>query len=406
MDRSSDRWTSLSAALAVAGVRCSRILPEGVPQRSSKAWRPALLVCLASVVVGSLGAVEPTCSATDKPRIIKVESAYLRLIDQVDVPAQAAGVLSRIPVREGALVKEDDLLVQLDDVDAGLALERARFDLEIARTLADSQARVEGARTAVAEAGAAEEKARFELDISRKKAESNIALRYSRKAAALAESELQRAHTARKEFRDSVSQNEVEHLQLASDKARLDVEQAEQDVQTAGLTRQVKQSEVAALELAVKRRELELKQALEGAQIAAITQRVKDQDVTVAQRDLDRRGIKSPLRGIVVQIFRRKGEWVEPGDKVVRVVRIDRLRVEGFVAARDLHRDLHGAAVTVTATLPGKGQVEVRGKIVFVSPEIDAVTQQVLVWAEVDNPGPQFTLRPGMKAAMAVESPD
>src|SRR5262249_9809728 len=113
-----------------------------------------------------------------------------------------------------------------------------------------------------------------------------------------------------------------------------------------------------------------------------------------------------PLTGVVVQIFRRKGEWVEPGDKVVRVLRIDRLRVEGFVAARDLHRDLHGAPVTVTATLPGRNQVEVRGKIVFVSHEIDAVTQQVLVWAEVDNPGPQFTLRPGMKAAMAVESPD
>jgi macrolide-specific efflux system membrane fusion protein len=108
----------------------------------------------------------------------------------------------------------------------------------------------------------------------------------------------------------------------------------------------------------------------------------------------------------VVQIFRRKGEWVEPGDKVVRVLRIDRLRAEGFIAARDLQRDLHGAAATVTVALPGKGQVEVRGKIVFVSPEIDAVTQQVLVWAEVDNPAPQFVLRPGMKAAMAVETPD
>jgi multidrug efflux pump subunit AcrA (membrane-fusion protein) len=406
MDQNSNRWTHRAPALAVPAVRQMWNVPKALLKRLATAWKPVLLVCLSFLVAGAPGAVEPTRSAADKPRIIKVESAYLRLIDQVDVPAQAAGVLSRIPIREGALVKEDELLVQLDDVDAGLALERARFDLEIARTLAESQARVEEARTAVAEAGAAEEKARFELDIARKKADSNIALRYSKKAAALAESELQRALTARKEFRDSVSQNEVEHLQLATDKARLDIEQAEQDVQTAGLARQVKQSEVAALELAVKRRELELKQAGEGAQIAAITQRVKEQDVTVARRDLDRRGIKSPLTGVVVQIFRRRGEWVEPGDKVVRVLRIDRLRVEGFVAARDLHRDLHGAAVTVTATLPGKSQVEVRGKIVFVSPEIDAVTQQVLVWAEVDNPGPQFTLRPGMKAAMALESPD
>jgi macrolide-specific efflux system membrane fusion protein len=406
MDRSSDRSTSLTAALAVAAVRQLRNARVTCLRGSATAWKPVLLVCLLPLVAGAIGAVEPTRSAADKPRIIKVESAYLRLIDQVDVPAQTAGVLARIPVREGALVKEEELLVQLDDVDAGLALERARFDLEIARTLAESEAKVEEARTAVAEAAAAGEKARYELDIASKKAESNIALRYSKKAVALADAELQRALTARKEFRDSVSQNEVEHLQLASDKARLDVEQAEQDVQTAGLARQVKQSELAALELAVKRRELELKQAVEGAQIAAVTRRVKEHDVTAAQRSLERRGLKSPIAGVVVQIFRRKGEWVEPGDKVVRVLRIDRLRAEGFVAARDLNRDLHGAAVTVTVALPGKGQVEVRGKIVFVSPEIDAVTQQVLVWAEVDNPAPQFVLRPGMKAAMAVEAPD
>jgi len=406
MDQSSDPPTSLTAAPAVAATGHWRRALEKGRRRSATASKLILLVCLLPLGVRALEAVEPARSAADKPRIIKVESAYLRLIDQVDVPAQTAGVLARIPVREGALVHEDELLVQLDEVDAQLALDRARFDLEIARTLAESQAKVEEARTAVGESAAAAEKARYELDIASKKAESNIALRYSKKAVALADAELQRALNARKEFRDSVSQNEVEHLQLASDKARLDVEQAEQDVQTAGLARQVKQSEFAALELAVKRRELELKQAVEGAQIAGVTRRVKEHDVTAAQRHLERRGLKSPLAGVVVQIFRRKGEWVEPGDKVVRVLRIDRLRAEGFVSARDLQRDLHGAAAAVTVALPGKGQLEVRGKIVFVSPEIDAVTQQVLVWAEVDNPAPQFMLRPGMKAAMAVETSD
>ena len=351
------------------------------------------------------GVADPGRQTSEKPRVIKVESAYLRLIDQVDVPAQTPGVLARIAVREGALVKENSLLVQMDDVDAALALDRARYDLEIARKLAASQAQIEEARTAVAEAEAASEKARLELEIARAKGDSDIALRYSKKAATMAEAELQRGLAARKEFRDSISPNELEHLQLASDKAKLDVEQAEQDFRTSGLLRQVKQSEVTGLELAVKRRELEVKQADEAVQIAAITQRVKEHDVAVAQRDLDRRGIKAPLTGVVVQILRRTGEWVQPGDKVVRVLRIDRLRAEGFIAAGDLHRDLEGAAATVTVTLPNKSQVEVRGKIVFVSPEIDAVNQQVLVWAEIDNPGPQFVLRPGMKTTMAVELP-
>ena len=362
-------------------------------------------VCvLAALALTAIAAEKGPKSAAEKPRVIKVESAYLRLIDHVDVPAQAGGVLAQIPVREGTLVKENELLVQLDDVDASLALDRARFDLEIARTLAASQAKVDEARTAVEEAEAAREKANFELEIARQKAESDIPLRFSKKAVAVADAELARALAARKEFRDSVSQNEIEHLQLASDKAKLDVEQVQQDQLTAGLTRKLKQSEATALALAVKRREHDLKLAGEGAQVAAITQRVREHDVAVAQRDLDRRGIKSPLAGIVVQILRHKGEWVEPGAKVVRVLRIDRLRAEGFVAARDVQRNLTGAAATVTVTLPDKSQVEVRGKIVFVSPEIDALNQQVLVWAEVDNPAPQFVLRPGMKASMTVEA--
>ena len=393
--------------------------PESLPQRikhsfraqvDARAWTLWLLLIglLGLLSAAALGAAGPKQSSADKSRVIKVEAAYLRLIDQVDVPAQTAGVLLRIPAREGVLVKEGELLAQMDDTDAALALDRARFDLDIARTLAVSQAKVEEARTAVAEAAAASERARLELEIARKKAESNITLRYSEKMVTLADAELQRGLAARKEFRDSVSQNEIEHLQLASDKAKLDVEQAEQDAQTAVLTRQVKQSEFTGLQLTVKRKESELKQADEGAQIAVITQRVREHDVAVAQRDLDRRGIKAPLTGVVVQILRRKGEWVEPGDKVVRVLRIDRLRAEGFIAARDLHRDLHGADVTVNVTLPNsvtpnKGQVAVKGKIVFVSPEIDVVNQQVLVWAEIDNAGPEFVLRPGMKATMAVE---
>src|SRR5262249_17399823 len=106
----------------------------------------AAKICVATILVAAataLAAGEPKRSAADKPRVVKAESAYLRLIDQVDVPAQATGVLARIPIREGALVNEDELLVQMDNVDARLALDRARFDLDIARTLAASRAKVD-----------------------------------------------------------------------------------------------------------------------------------------------------------------------------------------------------------------------------------------------------------------------
>ena len=39
------------------------------------------------------------------------------------------------------------------------------------------------------------------------------------------------------------------------------------------------------------------------------------------------------IAGVVVEIKRRKGEWVEPGETVIRILRIDSLRAEGFVDA-------------------------------------------------------------------------
>ena len=82
------------------------------------------LCVLAAAALAAVGADKAAPKPADKPRVIKVESAYLRLIDHVDVPAQAGGVLAQIPVREGTLVKENELLVQMDDVDASLALDQ------------------------------------------------------------------------------------------------------------------------------------------------------------------------------------------------------------------------------------------------------------------------------------------
>ena len=46
---------------------------------------------------------------------IEVESAQVRLIDDVEVPAQVEGVLKSLDVREGYVVGEGDPIAQLDD---------------------------------------------------------------------------------------------------------------------------------------------------------------------------------------------------------------------------------------------------------------------------------------------------
>ena len=62
---------------------------------------------------------------------------------------------------------------------------------------------------------------------------------------------------------------------------------------------------------------------------------------------------------MVVQIKRHRGEWVQAGESVVRVLRLDRLRAEGFVpqAAR---RVAVGRPVTVQVDLPGQPEAAVQ----------------------------------------------
>ena len=44
-----------------------------------------------------------------------------------------------------------------------------------------------------------------------------------------------------------------------------------------------------------------------------------------------RRKIFAELSGIVVEVNRHPGEWVEPSETVFRLLRMDRLRAEGFL---------------------------------------------------------------------------
>jgi macrolide-specific efflux system membrane fusion protein len=92
---------------------------------------------------------------------------------------------------------------------------------------------------------------------------------------------------------------------------------------------------------------------------------------------------------------------VQPGDAVVRLLRINPLRAEGFLRARDLRYKLEKQPVKLQVILPGETRpTSFEGRVVFVDPEIDPVNSQVRVWAEIDNSSDR--LRPGMRGDMAI----
>ena len=211
------------------------------------------------------------------------------------------------------------------------------------------------------------ERARTEFEIARKQAQNDLKVRIARKSADVARAEYKRAVESVEKYKKSVSETELDRLRLAAEKADLDIEQAIHEQETAQLT-----------------------------------SRLKEIEMELAKQAVDRRAIVSPISGMIVQVNQHQGEWVQSGKTVVRVLRVDRLRVEGFVLAKKLPGDLVGRWATLMIDLPGEPGAAFDGKITFVSPEVNAVSGQVRVWAEVENR--KLKLRPGLHGNLTIHS--
>jgi multidrug resistance efflux pump len=255
----------------------------------------------------------------------------VKLIDQLDVPAQAAGTIAQLDVQEGARVKPGMVLVRIEDTEA-------RF---------------------------AEERAKVELQIAAQNAASDVAERLAERTLVSAQADLRRAEEARAKLRDLVPESEMEKLRLAADQSRLAIEKAQHERAIALLQRDLKK-----VEADFSTRKVTLHQAM------------------------------APFPGVIVQVHRRLGDWVEPGDKLLRLIRLDRLRIEAFLDAAQAAPGLEGRPVTLTIDLPGKPAAAFPGKLTFVSPEIDPFNRSVRILAEFDNPS--FLLQPGMRGTLTV----
>ena len=212
-----------------------------------------------------------------------------------------------------------------------------------------------------------QQRAKLELDIAVKNAANDLAVRTAEKTRDVAQAIYQRTNEGAQKFRNSISQTELDHLRLDADKA-----------------------------------ELALRQAQHEGEVAKVTAQLKQVEFEFAGRHVERRKITAPFGGVVVEVNRRRGEWVEPGNRVLRLVRLDRLRAEGFLDAQQARPELAGRRVTLTIDPSEKLPQPVTGKIVFVSPEVDPVNGQVRVLAEIENPS--LTLRPGVRATLVIQA--
>ncbi|TWT43353.1 efflux RND transporter periplasmic adaptor subunit [Botrimarina hoheduenensis] len=203
-----------------------------------------------------------------------------------------------------------------------------------------------------------------EARIARHAAEQDVSVRFANKSADAARAELRRSEESVARFAKSVSRSQLDVERLAIERAELEAEKAEHDRQSAALEAERAEQRLAA-----------------------------------AEQLLVQRRIVAPLDGMVIEAPIRRGEWVEPGQSVFRIVATHRLKAEGYLNVESANQIAVDWLVCVSSSTDEAAR-EARGRIILVSPVVDPVTAQVRVVAEINNEEEAF--RPGERVLLTV----
>lgn len=205
---------------------------------------------------------------------------------------------------------------------------------------------------------------------AKEKSENDIDVRYATAAAKVAQAAYDSALEANARYPNAVGPSEVRRLKLEAERTRLQIEQS-----------QVNQK-LLIHDLTGKAAELE-----------------------AANEAVRRRQIRSPIDGEIVELKRHMGEWVAAGQPVLRVVRLDRLRVEGFIsgAAADPSQLVDRTVLVEVETAQGQRRT-VSGRVTYVNPLVQA-GGEYRIWAEVVNvkENGRWRIQPGQNARMTIQ---
>jgi len=210
------------------------------------------------------------------------------------------------------------------------------------------------------------DRAEMEHQIAVEEYENGLRAQFAEKAVEVAQAEVKRAEEANQKFSEAISRTELDRLRLVAQKAEIDHEMAEHEHSLLGKNAQLKR-------IAIDR----------------------------ARLLLERRLIRAPINGTVVEVAHRQGEWVEPGMTIVRLLDTQWLRAEAVLAGKYRHADLKERRVIIS--MPQSGQtsrITANGVVTFVHPETDPVDGSFRVFVEFENTDQQF--RPGDSATIQI----
>ena len=285
----------------------------------SRSWLAILLVGATVIVVW----VATKKTAPPEVEFVKVARETLisslstngkvEPIEWMPVRSQRSGVITRVLISRGQQVTKDQPLVELDTRVASADLSKAQAAIQEAK--AQEQVLTQGGRIA--------ERQQIDSDLARARLDFDAA---------------QKSYQA------------LDRLVAKQAATRQELDAARQVVEQLQLKIQSLEKSRAALVTGIDK---EIAKArLEEAQSAA----------SVAQTNVDLSLIHAPMDGTVYDFDLKQGSYVNPGDAIAKVGKLDRVRVTVYVDEPDLGKVHQGEPVIITwDALPGhqwKGEVD------------------------------------------------
>jgi RND family efflux transporter MFP subunit len=211
--------------------------------------------------------------------------------------------------------------------------------------------------------------AHFKNEVAKKQATDNVDVRYATAAYRYAGAKVRRDAAANARTPGTVTEEVLDEHRLEEEKFKLSIEKATKDLDVASLQQGVSEAELRA-----------------------------------AKANIEHRRVLAPLDGEVVELKTQQGEWLKAGETVLRLVRLDVLRVQGLLDAANYRpAQVRGQPVQVSVGLASGQQETFPGKIVYVKPLVEGGGYEVRAEVQNRRDGGAWVLNPGLTAKMTIQ---
>ena len=298
-----------NSKLKTHAIKCSAFLVIG-----------ALFVSIGSGRLVAQTNIQSTAStelaATADQNAIRLSGAIVKAPPSIKVPGLQDGLLIGVEIHEGMRVNQGQFLAQIDPAELQLDLEQRELDHQLAQM----------------------------------NASNSTDKQYYEKSLVVATAEVNRSVAANARVSNSVPVAKLEKQRLEQERATLQLQQANRQLEIAQFRTRLTQS------------------------------KIKSAEVKLAKTK-----IVSPVNGLVVSVGKQAGEWLEQSEIVCEIVSTDRLRVEGYATVAQAAQIKTGMAATVEFKQPWIKSKRIDGIVTFVAPTANPLNLSVPIWVEIDN---------------------